>query len=379
VRFSGADWADPTVIGFADHPRPCYARYLRVRTGAGVLLYDIPGRRPANPEDLPDGAAAPDGVAEYTTDLQAWLAAHVSVAAVNVEAAGLGAGSIYNDMYVGTWYVDVTEQCHIDLCCCETSCFFGSLTPCSCSVSDGFPQNPIPGTTTDWSDIRSHTGAGIEATYGRSWAVAAMSCRWVDETHFSTWRRMESFMNVVTLSNISRIVECADGDRGFIVTADCEGEEDAVNGTQVAAGCTTQDTQTRLHFHSPFERTAVHHSPVLQNMGATPGTVTIVGQGVDAVDDWRLYLGARRSDEDMVGWCAFSYDIEHVDLSTTYSTPDDIPDIRFYTRPGIDPLNLPSPFDCELDPVLSELVRELVVDVSGGLGSGLWVDFVDIA
>jgi hypothetical protein len=380
VRFSGADWSAPMVIGFAEHPRPCYARYLRVRTGAGVLLYDIPGRRAANPDDLPDGAAAPDGPAAYTADLNAWLAAHVSVAAVNVDLVSLGGGDFYNDFYIGTWYVDVTAQCHIDLCCCETSCFTGTLTPCSCSVDSEFPPNPKPPTTTDWSDIRSHTGATIADTFGHSWAVAAMSCRWVDETHFSTWRRMESFMSVVTLDDLSRIVEYSGGDRGFIVTAYCEGEEDAVNTVYMEAGCTTQNTQTDLHFHSPFERQPVHHSPTLQNMGANPGVITIVGEGVDAVYGYHIYLGAKHSNEDMVGWCAFEYDIEHEASggTKTYSTPDDIPDIRFYTRPGIDPLDLHNPFDCDYDPVLSELVRELVVDISGGLGSGLWVDFVDI-
>jgi hypothetical protein len=117
-------------------------------------------------------------------------------------------------------------------------------------------------------------------------------------------------------------------------------------------------------------------------MRATSGAEVLEGAGIDAVYDFRIYLGARHSDADMVGWCAFEYDIEHEDQdeNKTYSTPEAIPDVRFYTLPGIDPLDMPNPFDdCRYDEVLSALVRELVVDISGGLASGLWVDFVDIA
>jgi hypothetical protein len=91
-----------------------------------------------------------------------------------------------------------------------------------------------------------------------------------------------------------------------------------------------------------------------------------------------LILSARKSANDMIGFCLVDFDLTN-DRTNETTHPDDLPSVNFYTKADIDAQNPPNPFDdLTADPILNAAVRDLITNISGGDLTGFAVDFVDI-
>ena len=187
VKFPGfSSTAAPVVIGFKDNPKPCYARYIRVSTNYGVLIYDIVGRRKAH-----DITGVPDFPCAYDATVNAWLAAHVVELTENTDwwKEATLAGSVGTESYDPNREINC-DTYHMDI--------LGSYE--AQTINDGLP---FPGYATSYdeyswpspfiSTVPSHTGDTIDNTYNAYYANVAYECTHID---YGSWEMSRDIIEV---------------------------------------------------------------------------------------------------------------------------------------------------------------------------------------
>jgi hypothetical protein len=360
----------PKVIGFKNNPKPCESRYIRIQTGSAILIYDIVGQRIGG--NLPDNP--PTFPCEKTTQVNSWLAAHVSESAINTDVASIS--NTITESYVDpvNSLNDLVDDYHFDI----FPTYEDSFRSWSLGTRTVYDEGEWDCDEVFYDDgPPSHTGDTLQSTYGPYKTDVTTEAVGYDlgpnnePRYFLYWNRyMDCFQPLVCRGGMCKVVSCINQqDRSFIVSSDSEGT--TLEDYQTPP-IETHDIYSDLIFHSPFENAPVHIQQVYHN--ADPSAWW--GESIAA---FSIAIGAKRSGDDMLNFCIFTYLI-HENNGDTYTRPQNLPVARMMSKTGIDNFNDVNPFDdLNFDPVLSSAVADFINNFNNGALTGLSIDFIDVS